>query len=199
MKVFELQRTGGLIVDAINAARALEAPRTGVHCSTIVNDILRRLDPKKYDREMAESTRLGFQEVGNVVEDVIARELTRRLRKLAGWAKPIPKVYRGIWGSPDGWTEASRTIDEIKATWVSERDFLQSDKFDGYMFQSLFYADAWDARRIRLHVLFINGAYPKGAPFPSPRSFTIIPSSAEKRANTNRLVQHGIDMGLLAA
>lgn len=194
MRILELDRAGGAIAKAIRAARADEPPRTGVHCSTIVQDILRTLDPKRYSQEIADETMLAFQEVGNVVEDIIADYL---LRRIPGWVKPAPQVSTsGIWGSPDGWTPRSRTITEIKATWVSDKDFLASLKWLGYLKQAMFYADVWEAERVRLLVLFINGSYPRGRPAPIPREYTVTFTVRERREWHRQLAQHGLDMGL---
>lgn len=212
MRVTELDVEGGYLYRAVVQQRAKEQARTGLHCSTIINDMLQTMDPKRYGREISQQGRIGYQEFGNVLEDVIALRLRRRVR---GWGKPEPRHVRGIWGSPDGYSVASRTIDEIKATWISEADFVTTDargtvieeslKFSSYMWQAVFYALAWEAVRIRLHVLFVNGAYPRGAPIPSPRTFIIRCSDQEKEANYQRLRQHAIDRqldgykGLLAA
>lgn len=194
MRIHELDRAGGAIAKAIRSARAVEPPRTGVHCSTIVQDILRSLDPKRYSQEIADETMLAFQEIGNVVEDILADYLVKRI---PGWVKPAPRLSTtGIWGSPDGWAPRSRTITEIKATWVSDKDFTTSLKFLGYLKQALFYADVWDAVRIRLLVLFVNGSYPRGKPFPVPREYTITFTVRERHEWHRQLAQHGIDMGL---
>jgi hypothetical protein len=127
---------------------------------------------------------------------VIASVLAARVRD---WTKPEPRSYRDIIGSPDGWSPHSRTIDEIKSTWVKESTFLESAKFDSYCRQSLFYAHKgmFDADRIRLHVLFVCGNH--RPIFPHARTFILKPSRAEKQQNFETLYQHGVDMGLLRA
>lgn len=207
MRVFELQPKGGEIVAAIRRQRALEAARTGLHVSSIVHDILVCTNATKYGRQRTpddEHVAFAYQEFGNVLEDVLARQLARRLQL---WEKPQPRVYRGIWGSPDGWHPRTRTIDEIKATWVSETDFLtvddrghitdESEKFMAYRLQFLFYALAWGARRVRLHVLFINGKYPRGGgPIPNARTFTFRFTHEELEQNFRQLAIHARDRQL---
>lgn len=194
MKILELNRSGGAIGKALLYARSIEPPRPGVHCSTIVNDILKTLNPKRYSQEIADETMLSFQAFGNIAEDIIAAYLVKRI---AGWVKPTPrKSATGIWGSPDGWAPRSRTIYEIKTTWVSEKDFLTSLKLLGYLKQSMFYADVWGATRIRLLVLFVCGSYPRGTPFPVPREYTVLFTRAEAHEWHRQLAQHGLDMGL---
>lgn len=153
-------KPGGTILAAIREHRQREQPRHGLHVSTIVDDIERTIDPRKYERydrdaSTDDAARLLYQELGNALENILAADFARRF---SGWVKPAPKTVKGITGSPDGWVEPSRTIDEMKATWVSPRDFLDSPKFQTYMRQSLAYAHMWDARRVRLHVLFVSGA-----------------------------------------
>lgn len=157
--------------------------------------MLKLAEPRRYGRAI-DDTALAFQEVGNTLESLLAADLARRV---PGWTKPKPRCHRGIIGSPDGARPRSRAIDEIKATWVSERTFAESLKLRSYLWQLLFYMDAWQADRGYLHVLFVCGAYPKGAPTPSFHTFVVKPTRREKRENTDRLVQHAIDRGLLEA
>ncbi len=192
MKIFELDQDGGVLMAAVRKARAAQAARTGLHCSTIVNDMARLVDPKKYEKDFADKTRLAFQEVGNTLEDILAAELARR----QGWRKPEPQTYRGIICSPDGWQPRTRTIDEMKATWVTERDFLTSMKFQIYKWQILMYMLAWGADRARLHVLFIAGTY--RPPFPNARTFVLKPTPRDLRENYATLRQHAIDQGWLS-
>lgn len=207
MHVSELSPHGGLLVQILRAQRAKESARTGLHVSSIVHDILLCTNPKKYGRERTrdnEHVAFTYQEFGNVLEDLLACQLARRLGL---WTKPEPRVYRGIWGSPDGWHDRTKTIDEIKATWVSETDFLtvddrghvtdESEKFMAYRLQFLFYALAFGARRVRLHVLFINGKYPRGGgPIPNARTFTFRFTRQELERNFQQLAIHARDRKL---
>lgn len=205
MKVIELGTSGGDFAKAIAAARAQEPERTGLHCSTIVGDLLHKMDPARYKKEFEDDARYGYQEAGNAYEDVLGQSLAARF---PSWQKPEPKTFRGIIGSPDGHQpERGGIIHEMKMTWVSETDFITVDagelvgeslKFTGYRFQFLFYADAWQAETIKLHVLFVNGKYPRGGPpIPHPRTFILKPTQREKTENTQILVQHAVDQGWL--
>lgn len=192
---------------AIRRHRAREDARTGLHVSTICDDIYKTIDPKRFSAEIPETSRLLFQELGTAVESIIARELRRTY---AGFVKPEPRQdSRGIWGSPDGWTPGSRTIHEIKLAWISETDFVavdgrgrlvaESHKFFRFRLQAMKYGspDMWDARRIKLHVVFVNGKYPKGAPFPNAREFTLVPDAGDYNAVNMQLWQHAEDRGWL--
>lgn len=205
MRALELAPTsGGDLIRIIHRQRRREAARTGLHVSTIVQSILRALAPAKYNRVFAEEQSFSYQEIGNIIEDLMARQLARRMRR---WHKPKPRVFRGVWGSPDGWDPATRTIDEIKVTWVSETDFFtvddqghiesESEKFMAYRLQFLFYALAWGARRVRLHVLFINGKYPRGGgPVPSARTFIFTFTTRELEENFIQLAIQARDAKL---
>lgn len=194
LRVIEPDRGGGFIVDAIAAQREQERPRTGLHCSTIVNDIVRTLYPQKFKRSFERKATYAYQEIGNVIEDVIGAGLGRRL--FDSGSKPEPRTRDGISCSPDWWAEKTRTIDEIKATWVSERDFLDSVKFLTYVYQGLTYAWAWHASRLRFHVVFLNGNYTP--PIPNCRTFIVRWDSARVLdAHGDMMVQHAADRGWL--
>lgn len=186
---------GGLIDQVLRERLANEPTRDGLHCSTIVDDIMRTMWPGKYDRDkFTDSQRVLYYEAGNAFEAVMGRRLRR---DIIGWRKPEPRLYKGIWFSPDGWVERSRTIDEIKFTWASAHNFTESVKFLGYLFQGLNYAHVWKADRIRYHVYFVNGDYRAGK---TPKAMTFIvrwksPDVPWEKFRTIR--QHAIDRGWL--
>lgn len=204
LRIHELDPAGGgLVMKALVAARRAEAPRTGVHVSTIIRDILETMWPSKYGKGLPEQELLALFEFGNAFEDLLADYLVKR----RGWLKPEPVEHRGIIGSPDGWEVSKRAVHEIKSCWVSERGFVEigkggklvdySDKLQSYLWQSLFYADAMQAERIYLHVFFVAGDYRRGPPFPKSHTYIIRFDQSDLDANTNLLVQHGRDMGIL--
>lgn len=205
MRVYELDGgDGGMLGEVLRRRRAAEAPRTGLHVSTIIQDLLRTSDPKTYAQDFAPNTSLAFQEIGNALEDVVARQLRRRIQ---GWHKPEPGLHRGVHFSPDGWRPHSHTVDEIKVCWKSERGFLACDsegrldllgsslKLQGYLWQLLFYMHALRARRGCLHVLFVAGNY--RPPFPLAHTYTFVPTQEELKANERLLLQHAKDRGML--
>ena len=205
MRVYELDREQNVILQGIRRTRAAEAERTGLHVSTIIQSILDHIDSSRARHdEIDEATGLAFQEIGNALEDAVATTLVQRI---PGWTKPEPRTYRGITGSPDGWSPRAQCIDEIKATWVKESTFLSVDaqhqlveesvKFIGYKMQILFYMKLWKAMRARLHVLFVCGNH--RPPFPSPRPFLLKPTPREIDGNFDMLRQHAIDERMLKA
>lgn len=193
---------GGVIGEILQRryAREQQSPRTGLHCSTILDDMMRTLYPAKYkrgDEGLTQEQRLALWEFGNAYEDVIAEQLRRRFRR---FEKPEPRQKGGLWFSPDGWRPASRTIDEIKSTWVSRRDFLDSPKFLYYLYQGMCYAHVWRARRIRYHILFVVADYRQRAPFPVPMTATATwgRDPDVPRMYYDQVRQHARDRGWLA-
>ena len=200
MRITTRSRDDSMIIEAIRQARASEAARTGLHCSTIVKDIAEGLQPPRDNLD--ESVGIAFQEIGNVIEDIIADQLVQRFPE---WTKPTPRTHRGVICSPDGWSPRARCIDEVKVTWKGMRDFLTLDdrghvlgeslKFVQYKMQILFYMQAWKADRARLHVLFLNGTY--RPPFPEPVTYLLRPTTTERVANEEMMIQHAQDRGWL--
>jgi hypothetical protein len=206
----ELPREQNVILDGIRRFRRAEAARTGLHVSAIINDMLDFMDSSRERSHAAidEETSLAFQEIGNVLEDVVAVGLVGRI---PGWRKPRPRSYMGITGSPDGYSPRAACIDEIKVCWKSEKDFVETEngltldgriakgrvtaeslKFTGYVMQILFYMKLWEAVRGRLHVLFVAGSY--RPPFPKPRTFLLKPTQREIDGNFDRIYQHARDV-----
>jgi hypothetical protein len=198
-------------IQAVQAARAREAARTGVHCSTIVNDIAAKTLDTRDHSGIDPLTGLAFQEIGNVIEDIVADGLVARY---PGWVKPASFKHRGIWCSPDGESERSQTIDEVKARWGHCREFLELDGapvsefeaaigeltgesgvFTKYKLQVLFYTAARGFIRSRLHILFLNGTF--RPPFPKPVTLRMRPTRAELADNEELIIQHARDIGLL--
>lgn len=210
MRLYEFNRDGGLLLEAIRHARTLEAQRTGLHVSTICDDMVQTLYPRYARGEFTDVQRLLFQELGCTVEDVVAEVLKRKYRD---WQKPEPRADRdGVIGSPDGWRPRSRTIDEVKLTWVSEgtpekkpfvltdargRILEESAKFWRYRIQGTKYADMWGADRVVYHVVFVTGN--NRPPFPNAREFVLALKRRDKRDNSAMLRQHAVDRGMLAA
>jgi hypothetical protein len=130
-------------------------PRSsGVHVSTLIKAICAQLEPERFGGEMDwNKIELGFS-----VERAIER----------AWAERRIDVVRlgeiekdGIAGSPDGLSvEAGElVIEEIKCTWMSNRDCPEGKKFWHWLAQIKAYCYLADTLRARLHVLFVNGDY----------------------------------------
>lgn len=203
MRVFELDHDGGPLMDILRERRAAEAARPGLHVSTICDDLV---NTRAKREPMPEDTRLMFYEFGNLLEDIFAEQLRQRF----GWVKPEPRADGdGVIGSPDGHNRASRTIDEIKATWVKDgpsfvelddkgRILSESLKFWRYRLQAVKYADKemFDAERVRLHVFFMCGTHRPMFPT-KPRTFTLRLTDEDRVDNAALLRQHAVDRGWL--
>lgn len=192
---------GGVIGQILQRRYAREQARTGLHCSTVLGDMMQTLYPSKYKPDDAPggittAQKFALWEFGNAYEDVIARQLQRRYPR---FEKPAPRSKGGLVFSPDGWRPASRTIDEIKSTWVSRREFLDSPKFLYYLYQGMCYAHVWRARRIRYHILFVVADYKQRAPFPAPMTATVTwdRGSDVPRLYYDQVRQHAVDRGWL--
>ena len=89
MRIFEHNADGGWLLDAIRRQRAKEAKRRGLHVSTICDDIAKAIEPKRYAKgNFTDAQMLEFQELGNAIEELVARELRR---KYSDWHKPDPR------------------------------------------------------------------------------------------------------------
>lgn len=173
----------------------------GLHLSTITNDIAATVYPKEFwyltrdadaPTEFDDNTRATF-EAGHVIEEMIANVMARR----AGWVKPEPRQsFEGIWCSPDGYAQSTGTLDEMKATWKSSKDFVGSAKWLLYLWQVLSYAHVYQAKRIRLHIMHMNGDWRPPRPVP-PKTYIIRPSPSDIAANWNMVTQHAKDRGWL--
>lgn len=206
MIIRELERSGGVIVEAMQARQA-ESDRTrpaGLHLSTIINDFVNTLYPEPTRQETAARQKHSLFELGDIIEDVIAEELSRRSTH---WEKPKPRKFEGIWCSPDGWSPRIHTIDEMKSTRISCRQVVirPDGRVDGleehkkllkHVIQIKCYMHVWDAKRGRLHELFLNGDWKP--PFPDPRTFILRPeSSRELRDTWDQMKEHAHEREML--
>lgn len=190
----EGSRFSRALLDLRQAADAGRPP--GLHLSTITDDILKTLYPGDFGKsgtDMEPGTAIGFQEVGNAFEDLIASVFRIRL----GWRKPAPKQKDGIWCSPDGVSPGSQTIDEMKVTWKWDTpEFQETGKFKGYTLRCACYCHVWGYRRARIHVWHINGT--GRPPIPTwPRTYVVRFGKTELADKWAMVVQHAKDRGLL--
>ena len=204
MIIREVERGGGVIVRAMKARQAESDKHrpSGVHYSDLVNDYVDQLYPRKFP-EIPDKQRVSLYELGDVIEELIADEL----RKRSGFEKPKPVRFKGVWFSPDGYSTASRTVDEVKSTRLSSGKILRrpdglidgiedSPKLLKYILQLKGYMFVKDAKRGRLHVVFLNGNW--RPPFPDPRTFVVRPETDRECQDTVfQMLDHGRDRGLL--
>lgn len=202
MKIVELSEDTAMWRAICATQQAATSARAGgLHLSTITNDIAATVYPKEFwylkrdgdtPPEFDERTRATF-EVGHTVEDMLAATLSTRL----GWVKPEPRrSAEGIWCSPDGWSAGTGTLDEMKATWKSARDFQGGAKWQLYVWQMLAYAHVFKAKRVRLHVLHMNGDWRPPRPMP-PKTYILRPTARDISENWAMLTGHAKDRGWL--
>lgn len=204
MIIREVETNGGTILRAM-LARQRESDKTrpaGLHVSTIINDYVDCVYPPRKRPEIAHRQRIALYELGDIIEEVIADEL----RKRSGWEKPKPTKVDGVWCSPDGYAKVSATIDEMKSTRLSCGQIIrrpdgridgleESPKLLKYILQLKAYMYAWDAKRGRLHVAFLNGDW--RPPFPIPRTFVVRPETDHELQDTwDMLMDHAKERDL---
>lgn len=195
-----LDHDNSWLVKAIKRARALEAARTGLHLSTVLDDLVNTAYPPRKNT-LSDGTTLPLQEFGNSLEAMVANELVR----IVGWHKPVPRTKDGVTCSPDGVSISSGTLDEMKATWAQPTgiDDLSLDAFlhdtaKGYKYelQTDCYAFVWGLTRIRLHILFVRGVR-GGAPLPTPVTIIRRRTPAQLRQTWKQMLQHARDRKFL--
>lgn len=202
MKIVELSEDTAMWRAICATQQAATSARAGgLHLSTITNDIAATVYPKEFwylNRESSvplefdERTRATF-EVGHTVEDMLAATLAGRL----GWEKPKPRQSsEGVWCSPDGWNASTGTLDEMKATWKSAKDFQGGTKWQLYVWQMLAYAHVFKAKRIRLHILHMNGDWRPPRPMP-PKTYILRPTPRDIVENWSMITTHAQDRGWL--
>lgn len=199
MRVIELDPEGTKMRRAIASVREAHdrARPRGLHLSRITDDMVKIIYPKlNRKRDLPPERAEMAQEWGNQLEDIFAHGFRTTFAK--GWRKPEPRKVHGIWCSPDGESVRQATIDEIKATWVSERNFLQSDKFKAYCLRIMGYLFAWGWVRARLTVFFVCGDW--RPPLPTyPRTYILNFEKTEIKTMWKIIRQHAVDRGWLHA
>lgn len=145
----------------------------GLHLTQITGHILRRLDPKRYGREMSRADTENYQDTGFLWEDILGRVLADRAGQVEGSTavrfRPGEVEKDGVIGSPDALVlqDDQWVVEEYKATWKSARGLdepnvgsgLTDSKFVGYILQSKAYCAMVGATTARLFIFFINGTY----------------------------------------
>ena len=87
----------------------------------------------------------------------------------------------GIIGSPDAIDTEEWAVEELKVTWVSEKNFRDSAKFREYQWQGKSYAQMLGMCRCRFTVLHMRGDYTDG--FPIAKEYACLFTPGELRDN----------------
>ena len=138
------------LADLVAPPTTVRSP--GLHLSTIIQDILTDLDPKKYGQEMD----WNRVQAGVTFERILERELISRNPNLI---RPGERVRDGVACSLDGWDPVDRVVEEYKWTWKSSRYPITDDRFWGWMVQIKGYCHVMETPLARLRVFFVNGDY----------------------------------------
>lgn len=198
MRVTILDPDGGPwadLLDQRHAAReAAWISRGGsdfVNVSRIVWDMVQTIegaaDPSEHRDPMAVQIETGF-----VVEEMIADEF----RKIQGWSKP-PAIFRdGIGARPDGYNRLSRTVDEIKVTWMSAIDGLENPKALRFVLTAQAYAAMYGVERVRLHIWNVNADYRPPRPG-RPITYILRIGRQEREQAWAGIRGHAVDRGWL--
>jgi len=158
----------------------------GLHLSTIIGDMFRRLEPKRFGGPLSpERIALGL-----AIEEVIGEAVSR----LFGTGiRPGEVTSDGIIMTPDH-LSFEHGLEEWKATWVSDRDGLVNPKLDRYHVQGKAYARAFGEHTMLFRVFFVNGNY--GPPAPGLRAFHVRYTKRELDENWDLVLRHAEDAGL---
>ncbi len=148
----------------------------GLHVSTVINDLCKRLVPGRYDKHDRDGKPIPM-DVGKVSAGVALEQGLERF--LA--AKLFPAMFRppafqldGIWMSPDGiLPEEGGCPIEYKLTWYSaNKPCPEDDVFRPWRWQLQSYCKGLGVQRGLLVPQFINGDYKPPRPM-SPRRIWI--------------------------
>lgn len=164
----------------------------GLHVSSIIYDIQKRMDKDRYDEDrFDESVKHLYRQVGFAFEDCIERSLNHRRVDIV---RPPELEMDGIYLSPDGMDPMKWMNDEIKFTWKSSNDAPHHPKFWGWRSQFMAYARALGTDRTVLRAAFVNGNYKDYVP--QYKVWELRFTKQEIEANWKMLLKHAEEAGL---
>lgn len=181
------------------AIREQSTTRTeGCHVSAIVNQMMKKLDPKRYDRVQSQRDRENWQETGFLWEDILASAFASAAAENTHGGgvvrfRPGELEKDGIIGSPDALVidddadALGPIVEEYKATWKSGASLDVSPEFQAgafeevkwlpYLLQIQAYCYLAGATRARLYIWLANGTYEHY--IPATRAYFFTFSQAE--------------------
>ena len=169
----------------------VELPRTGIHVSDIIKDLLIAVDPKTYGQPITKATHGTFQR-GYAWEDFLK---TRSL-----WAPHIMTQVEfeldGITGTLDGFDARNDKVYESKATFKSMDNPILGTKFIGWRWQMMAYCKMAGCYLAHLDVLFVNGNWAPPQTVPRSWEFSFAPQALQSnwdmiRRHKDRMVKAG--------
>lgn len=170
------------LVERIGQSSSFGVRSTGLHLSTIIKSLMRRLQPKRFGSEMTPESLLRM-ELGIAFENMLEQGLAEKYAVI----RPGELFSdEGIAMSPDGINPTADAGEEYKCTWMSCR--IDTDKgmvtpytdkygrpVDRYLhwfLQIKGYAKWLGTNRFLLRVLHVNGDYAQGAGKSAPQFLT---------------------------
>ena len=170
---------------------------SGLHVSTLYNDLYQDLEPGRYVRGAPLDMRrieLGFS-----LEEMLEEGLKRRLASRPGEFR----TKEGIAFSPDLLIfNGGVRLGEVKLTWMSSREVPREPgthifppKFDKWFTQMRVYCKHLETREARLYAFFVNGTYKTMVP--ELLAWDITFSQQELDEAWTMLLNHGRHKGLL--
>jgi len=148
----------------------------GVHVSSIIRHIGNQIGTNK-GNDFTEEDLSWFAIIGRLWERVLADILF-----------PPPRYERigeiekdGIIGSPDCVDTETWSDVEMKVTWKSSRNFIETQKFREYLYQAKAYCAMLSMCRARIVVLHVCGGY--RPPVPNAKEYDITFTVQELKEN----------------
>ena len=175
-----------LIAENMPVLLPMQGRSSGVHISTIINDLCIRLghyDPK-------EDFNQSQLEIGNAFEWAIIERMS--LNNPGRYIRPGELTVDGRHGTPDLFDMNVEAVDEFKCTWMSVKNGPGSKKFWKYETQIKAYCHMVGWLVSHLHVLHLNGDYSFGRMSGPPmyRCYRYVFTQSELTANWSMLMAH---------
>lgn len=162
----------------------------GLHLSTVLADINRRLEPGRFGGPLPPG-RIGL----GLAFELLLGPAVRKVMNAQG-ERPGEFRSNGIIMTPDWMADC---LEEWKWTWMTMRTDKESplyeDRFQHWHRQGKSYCHALGTRLMRFRVGFVNGDY--APPNPDLRTFEVHYTDREIRDNWDMVVQHAKDMGVI--
>ena len=172
----------------------------GVHVSAIIGDILKRMDPARYDKHDADGKPVPMDAVKVTAGLSYERSLERLLIKsqvVPGLFRPDPLQKDGVWGSPDGIDPDLFGPVEYKLTWYSARKVFPDDPvYWPYVTQVQAYCAMLDAVRAVVWIQYVNGDYAPPRPW-APKKYRLEFTEQEVQDKWQLLIRHAQSLGWL--
>lgn len=126
------------------------------HLSEILHYILTRLEPGRYGSTIKpETAHIGF-----LLEDTLSWAFSGQFG--GARSKQIEVEKDGIYMTLDGFNTQTWRVKEYKATKISAREPITSNKYWGWKIRTAGYCHAMDTLEAELTVMHINGSYELG-------------------------------------